>query len=160
MIAECQRQTACSLFASAHWEIRTRHETDPFPAILFWIRRAVKNGNETAKSNRDEMEALAHRFCRTCLKPNPQMKCSRCRAVSYCNKTCQTQGWNLGHRTACTNVPVIKIYTKNECAHCGKTKPKFQCKGCKKACYCNKECYKTHWKMEHKEDCKILERAG
>ena len=39
--------------------------------------------------------------CAACGKGSVPSHCSRCKAVSYCGKQCQTQHWADGHKKAC-----------------------------------------------------------
>jgi len=54
----------------------------------------------TLKTNRQSI-----RVCMWCLKPNGHgvslKRCGDCRAVYYCSKNCQTQGWENGHHKLC-----------------------------------------------------------
>lgn len=131
------------------------------PLILFWARRAVRNGNEEAKYFLAKMECCAHSKCQYCNMPNPQMICSKCRGVSYCDKACQKAAWRGGlkgpHKKVCNGLPVLKIYTDENCANCDKRKPEFVCQGCGKACYCDAVCQKAHFQNgDHKNECQFL----
>jgi hypothetical protein len=64
----------------------TSSANNPYPPALFWLRRAAKNGHEEAKKDLETIEFAAHLFCSSCGKLNPKNKCTKCRAVSYCDK--------------------------------------------------------------------------
>lgn len=84
-ITYCQYSTAISLTKLHRKEMDGDDPAkDPFPLILFWARRALMNGDEGPLLK--VIEPQAHSHCRHCGKPDPQMKCSGCRAASYCNK--------------------------------------------------------------------------
>lgn len=85
-VALCQEQTAWCIVT-----LGTRDEqdgnnpaNDPFPEALFWARRAVKNGLDERMLK--QLEANVQCRCRHCKKPDPQAKCSKCRAVLFCDK--------------------------------------------------------------------------
>ena len=54
----------------------------------------------------------------------------------------------------------LSVANKNQkaCYVCDMTPPKgvklLKCSGCLKRVYCNRKCQKTHWKIEHKHECK------
>jgi TPR repeat protein len=84
-IVYCQKYTAICLANVYQQDMDGGNpDKDPFPLVLFWARRALMNGDDGAFLK--PIELFAHSKCRHCGKPNPQMKCSGCRAVSYCNK--------------------------------------------------------------------------
>jgi len=39
--------------------------------------------------------------CANCLKSGANLKCAKCKAVSYCSKSCQKQHWKNGHKELC-----------------------------------------------------------
>lgn len=48
------------------------------------------------------MPELIPLFCDSCgLSDRTLMKCGRCNVVAYCNKECQIQGWQNGHKNRC-----------------------------------------------------------
>lgn len=48
-----------------------------------------------------------------------------------------------------------KLY--KHCYYCGQSPDKLQeCTQCRLVMYCNKDCQKLHWKLNHKKHCKIL----
>eukprot|EP01083_Nonionella_stella_P275063 934110_1 len=45
------------------------------------------------------------------------------------------------------------------CGYCRSTKgKKSNCSGCKKICYCNKDCQTKHWHLIHKKQCKKIRK--
>lgn len=64
--------------------------------IFFWARRAARSSfNESALG---ALEGAAHSKHGSCNKPDPQMKCSKCRTASCCDRACQMAG---GPRKLC-----------------------------------------------------------
>lgn len=61
------------------------------------------NGAAAAKS-----EAPSARCCGGCGAPNAALRCSRCRAVVYCSKTCQVAQWPLHKKTCSARAPGSK----------------------------------------------------
>lgn len=159
VIAHCQLFTARSLI-NIHREFLegkdTREENDPLPLAFFWARRAAKNGKEEANEWLASTEPVAFSRCRNCRKPNPKSKCTKCRAVCYCDRNCQAIHWKAGHKTVCSSLPVLCRYSEDECAQCGKRMPEYMCQGCGKANYCNEKCQKIHWKGDHQDECAHL----
>jgi len=96
-------------------------------------RMEAKKQKASSKSSKPRVDTQ----CSNCMKPDRQMKCSKGR-VARIAQSCATQ---LDHT----------LRSKNECAHCGSSKPKHECQGFRKACSCDITCQKSQWKEEHKE---------
>lgn len=155
-VAKCQFQTAGYLLQLALASDLVVEFNKALPLVLFWARRAVKNGCEEAMPLLTTTEDIVNKRCQHCNRDNPQMKCSKCRGASYCDKTCQKAAWKAGHRDVCSSLPVFNVYTGDTCAECGKSSPGFLCQGCEKACYCGESCQKKHFEEQHREECKLL----
>lgn len=50
---------------------------------------------------------LVLKTCSTCFKQNYDVReCSRCKAVAYCSKKCQTNDWQAGHKKECKKLAI------------------------------------------------------
>ena len=60
---------------------------------------------EKEKQHQKEMEEEEEKFCclASCPKPGSQ-RCTKCKTVWYCSKTCQERDWKEGHRTRCKEI--------------------------------------------------------
>lgn len=105
-VSQCQAHTALCLAKVKTKEMDGDPADDPFPLILFWCRRAIKNGDDGSFLR--QLEPIAHSKCRNCGESDPQSKSSKCRAASYCDKTCQTAAWKAG--TSCRSIFALFTY--------------------------------------------------
>ncbi|CAF1681317.1 unnamed protein product [Rotaria magnacalcarata] len=51
-------------------------------------------------------------------------KCSRCRTALYCNKLCQTQHWEDGHKKLCSSMKYLELLRKLDFTHSSVTSRK------------------------------------
>ena len=102
-------------------------------------------------------------MCAACGKTTDTLKkCSRCKNISYCSKSCQQSDWSK-HKTNC-QIPMkeekAEDYsspdrTRDVCAACGKTSDTLKkCSRCSSISYCSKSCQQHDW-MKHKTSCQI-----
>jgi len=44
-------------------------------------------------------------YCGHCGREDSSLKCSRCKSVRYCDRSCQRAAWKAGHKAECVPVP-------------------------------------------------------
>ena len=112
--------------------------------------------------------------CAYCGKTSDTVKkCSRCKKVSYCSKSCQQADWSK-HKTGCRSEQSRdnpeassqddgtreQAVVKRECGYCGKVSESLKhCAQCTEVSYCDRNCQQADW-PRHKRVCKELERIG
>jgi hypothetical protein len=76
-----------------------------FPQAVFWARKGEAKLWDEAVKFFTMIETNVTKMCSTCGEP-PQVslalkRCTRCRAVAYCGRSCQAKHWSEGHREDC-----------------------------------------------------------
>ena len=111
--------------------------------------------------------------CAACGKTSDTVKkCSRCKKVSYCSRSCQQADWSK-HKTSCQSQQsrdnpeassqddgtIEQAVVKRECGYCGKVSDSLKhCARCTKVSYCDRNCQQADW-PRHRRVCKELERT-
>ena len=75
---------------------------------MYWLRKALANGNSEAESLLATTERVINSFCANCSVKFVDEKCkkrccSRCRAANYCSTECQRIHWKRGHKKFCVD---------------------------------------------------------
>lgn len=102
-------------------------------------------------------------MCKTVASTNiVYNRCSRCREMCYCSKTCQRAHWD-SHFLECRTLVLksAKLSTNGyiSCNKCGQVEvqcrnvPHSACSKCVSVVYCSKVCQHDDW-AEHKKSCK------
>lgn len=83
-------------------------------------------------------------------------KCSQCKSVGYCSKTCQEKHWSE-HKEICQNKKTLHSNESTvqlpRCSHCSSDPEKLlKCARCRKVQYCTRLCQQKHW-PEHRKSC-------
>lgn len=67
--------------------------------------------SETVRQGRDARDIG---LCAACGAPEAPSLCTGCRALRYCNKTCQKRHWRGGHKEKCAALRVSAAAAKHE----------------------------------------------
>lgn len=93
--------------------------------------------------------------CAHCGKGGATSKCSRCKVVRFCSRSCQVAAWPA-HKKVCGIV----------CTRCSAASPADPaskimptCSRCKATPYCSTACQQAHW-AEHKATCRTPFQRG
>lgn len=87
--------------------------------------------------------------------------CSKCNIAKYCSRECQKINWNI-HKNECSMYKHLahpSSFEPNKCCYkpsCKKENAKQQCKICRVAVYCDKECRKSDYDNHQLKDCKVF----
>ena len=76
----------------------------PWPRAMKWFRKAVDEGFWESAEQVLQIEQYYSTACANCGKgPSGQglLRCTRCKLLQYCSKTCQKAHWKKGHKKDC-----------------------------------------------------------
>lgn len=100
-------------------ELRAAVGYNVLPEALHWLRKALAEkdssidaeGRDRITKLVDYIEAGIAGHCGNCRQSGSVKlsKCAHCRAVYYCNRTCQRDHWGAGHRLDCCNKQGLKV---------------------------------------------------
>lgn len=83
--------------AYALFEFMNEPRVDPSIASLIGMGIAWKL---TASSSSSKRKRDTKPECYQCNTPDPKLRCSRCKAIWYCNERCQVEDWP-DHKSRC-----------------------------------------------------------
>jgi MYND finger/Sel1 repeat len=80
------------------------------PEARFWLglhEEGMKKLHQAPMPRHEKLQMIA---CGHCNKSHHEctalLRCSKCKCICYCSKSCQTQHWKMGHKRDCAGVCV------------------------------------------------------
>lgn len=135
--------------------------------VVFYCSRACQRvhwpshkANCKLSSSQDDGKVSSNHQCANCKTVTGNLKkCTGCRAVVYCSKSCQLQHWPK-HKAMCKQLSRKRnMAASKRVPHCGNCERSGgqlrRCTGCKATAYCSESCQREHW-SKHKLVCVLF----
>ena len=84
---------------------------DCTPLIISYLRKAAIGGDTRAHGPLSILEGHKQQKCHNCCEKaaGKLKRCTRCKSVWYCDKTCQLEDWKAGHKIDCVEQVYYEI---------------------------------------------------
>ena len=89
--------------------VQMRSDESLVPRAFYWLKKAVKLGENDATGMMRQMEETFNKACAQCNKSASAAKltrCAKCKLFHYCGRQCQVAHWRAGHKDDCVKTDV------------------------------------------------------